>query len=428
MQLLILCIFIAGYICIVLEHKIKIDKAATALLTGILCWMVFILSGADTTSVNHLLLEQFSEISGILFFLLGAMTIVELIDAHDGFDIITRLINTGSKRKLLWIICFLSFFLSAVLDNLTTAIVMVSMIRKILDDKNDRLFFAGMIVIAANAGGAWSPIGDVTTTMLWIGGQITAGNIIAKLFLPSVFCLLVPLLAMNRYVKGGFTTPVKKTTTCSAKESSERNIIFFTGLLALLSVPVFKMVTHLPPFAGMLIALSIVWITTEIIHRNKNDEDKDSLSVSYALRKIDTPSILFFLGILLAIGALQSTGQLADMAGWLSDKLKTDNQLTLSIGILSAVVDNVPLVAATRGMFSLSQYPADSYFWELLAYATGTGGSILIIGSAAGVAAMGIEKIDFIWYLKRFSLWALLGYFAGAAVFILQHWLISNLF
>ena len=426
MQLLILFIFIAGYAAIVLEHKIKIDKAATALLTGVLCWVVFMFSGTDTSLVNHLLLDQLSEIAGILFFLLGAMTIVELVDAHDGFDIITGLITTTTKRKLLWVICIITFFLSAILDNLTTAIVMVSLVQKLLDDKNDRLFFSGMIVIAANAGGAWSPIGDVTTTMLWIGGQITAVNIILKLFLPGAVCLLVPLLAMNRFVKGVYQKPTNKNSMApNTKESFERNLIFFNGLLALLSVPVFKMITHLPPFVGMLIALSIVWITTEIIHRKKDPDEKDNLSVSYALKKIDTPSILFFLGILLAIGALQSAGQLAIMANHLSAILKTDNQLCLGIGILSAVVDNVPLVAASTGMFSLQHYPTDSYFWELLAYTTGTGGSILIIGSAAGVAAMGIEKINFVWYIKKISLWALLGYFAGAAIYMLQHYLLQ---
>lgn len=424
MQLIILLIFIAGYAAIVFEHTIKINKAASALITGALCWVVFILSGDNIELVNHMLLEQMSEIAGILFFLLGAMTIVEIIDAHDGFEIITNLINTKSKNKLLWIICIITFLLSAVLDNLTTTIVMVSLVRKIMDDKNDRLFFAGMIVIAANAGGAFSPIGDVTTTMLWIGGQITASNIITKLLLPSITCLLVPLVIVMRYVKGNFsqvTNEMKNVLT--PREKTDRTIIFWIGILSLLSVPVFKTITHLPPFIGMLIALSIVWISTEIIHRHKNDEDKDVLSVSHALRKIDTPSILFFLGILLAIGALQSTGQLTDMAVWLTTHLKTDNQITLSIGILSAVVDNVPLVAAAKAMFSLQQYPTDHYFWELLAYTTGTGGSILIIGSAAGVAAMGLERIDFIWYLKKFSLWALLGYFAGAAVYILQHYL-----
>lgn len=424
MQILILSIFIAGYAAIVLEHTIRIDKAATALLTGALCWVVFMVSATDTTLVNRLLLERLSEIAGILFFLLGAMTIVELVDAHDGFDIITNLITTTSKRKLLWIVCIISFFLSAILDNLTTAIVMVSLVQKLLNDRDDRLLFTGMIIIAANAGGAWSPIGDVTTTMLWIGGQITAVNIMLKLFVPGVTCLLVPLLAMNRFAKGTYQRPAAKNAQQpGTRESFERNLIFFTGLLAILSVPFFKMVTHLPPFVGMLIALALVWITTEIIHRDKPLPDKDHLSVSKALRKIDTASILFFLGILLAISALQSTGQLDMMAHRLSGVLKTDNQLCLGIGLLSSVVDNVPLVAASTGMFGMDQYPTDSYFWELLAYTTGTGGSILIIGSAAGVAAMGIEKISFGGYLKKFSVWAILGYFAGALVYMLQHYL-----
>ncbi len=421
----IIIIFILGYACITLEHVIKINKSATALITAGLCWTIYIFSGAPYKEVNSHLLEHLADASGILFFLLGALTIVELIDTHDGFEIITSKIITTNKRKLLWIVCILTFFLSAILDNLTTTIVMLSLVRKMISAKADRLSFAGMIIIAANAGGAWSPIGDVTTTMLWIGGQVTAPNIISKLILPSAVCLFVPLFFIARNTKGEVSKPASKVKTKTKREVFESRLILVLGLGTLLFIPVFKTITHLPPFMGMLLSLGILWAVTEIIHKNK--EDKDSFSVAAALQKIDTPSILFFLGILLAIGALQSTGQLTDMAGWLSAKVPNINLLTISIGGLSAVVDNVPLVAAAQGMFSLQQYPTDHYFWEMIAYTTGTGGSILIIGSAAGVVAMGIEKINFTWYLKRFGLWALVGYLAGAIVYILQEKLLNLL-
>lgn len=421
----IIIIFIIGYACITLEHTIGINKSAIALITAGLCWTFYIFSGTHHNEVNNQLLEHLSNASGILFFLLGAMTIVELIDTHDGFEIITSKITTTNKRKLLWIVCLITFFLSAILDNLTTTIVMLSLVRKMVAAKADRLQFAGMIIIAANAGGAWSPIGDVTTTMLWIGNQVTAANIISKLILPSVICLLIPLFFVARNMKGEVTRPASRSKPKSKREMFESKLILVLGIGTMLFVPVFKTITHLPPFIGMLFSLGILWAVTEIIHKNK--EDKDSFSVVYALQKIDTPSILFFLGILLAIGALQSTGQLTEMAGWLTSKIQNLNLLTISIGGLSAVVDNVPLVAASQGMFSLQQFPTDHYFWEMIAYTTGTGGSILIIGSAAGVIAMGIEKINFIWYLKRFGFWALTGYLAGAVVYILQEKLLHIL-
>lgn len=424
MHTAVLITFIIGYTAITLENSFKINKAAIALVTGVVCWVFYIFSVPDIHTVSHTLLIQVGDISGILFFLLGAMTIVELIDAHNGFDIITRKITTSNKRKLLWTVSTLAFFLSALLDNLTTTIVMITLIRKLISDKDTRLFFAGMIIIAANAGGAFSPIGDVTTTMLWIGGQITSIQIITKLFLPSIACLLIPLLVLNFYVKGTIERP-KDITDYTSKNKKEQQLIFFAGLLCLVFVPVFKTLTHLPPFMGMLMALGVMWIITELIHKSKNDADKDALSVAYALQKIDTPSILFFLGILLSIGAMQATGQLQQLSGWLTTHISTDTQLTTSIGLLSAVIDNVPLVAASQSMFSMQQYPADHFFWELLAYCTGTGGSILIIGSAAGVAAMGMEKINFFWYLKRFALLALLGYFAGILVYLLQHYLLG---
>ena len=419
MALLIIATFIIGYIAIAFEHSIKINKAASALITGVLCWLFYILFADNKETVVDNLLHHLGDLSQILFFLLGAMTIVELIDAHDGFEIITKRITTRSKKKLLWIIGVIAFFLSAVLDNLTTAIVMISLIRKLIGDKKDRLLFAGAVILSANAGGAWSPIGDVTTTMLWIGGQITAANIIVKLILPSLACMIIPLLAMQFLLKGEVQTPAEQFDECETNEL-HRNIVLFAGIGILLMVPVFKMLTHLPPFMGILLGLGILWIIVEILHSDKDEQDRKHYTVAYALRKIDSPSILFFLGILLAIAALESTGQLAQLAQGMNEKIRNQNLIVLLIGLLSSVVDNVPLVAASMGMYSLQQYPTDHYFWEFLAYCTGTGGSILIIGSAAGVAVMGIEKIDFIWYLKRISWLALIGYFAGAVVYILQ--------
>jgi Na+/H+ antiporter NhaD/arsenite permease-like protein len=419
---LILIIFILGYIAIAAEHFIKINKAATALVTGVLCWTVYILFSPNHDIVSEELTRHLGELSGILFFLLGAMTIVELIDTHDGFDIITTRISQTDKRKLLWIIAFITFFLSAILDNLTTTIVIISLLRKLINDKNDRLFFAGIVVVAANAGGAWSPIGDISTTMLWIGGQITAANIIIKLILPSLTCLIVPLIYLSIKLKGKIERPAFVLNSKNQILSqTQKSFVFFSGVLILVLVPVFKTVTHLPPYMGILIGLGILWIITEVIHGKKEEEDKRHLSVVHALRKIDTPSILFFLGILVSVAALQSIGLLSSLAQWLTVTLHNVNIMVISIGLFSSIIDNVPLVAAVQGMFDLNQYPPDHYFWEFLAYCTGTGGSALIIGSAAGVAAMGMEKISFFWYLKKISLLALLGYFAGAVIYILQH-------
>ena len=418
----IILVFILGYAAIAFEHTIRVNKAATALITGVLCWTIYILLSDSKDEVVGNLSHHLGELSQILFFLMGAMTIVELIDAHDGFEIITQRIHTTDRRKLLWIVGFLSFLLSAVLDNLTTTIVMISLIRKLMSDKKDRLMMAGLIVIAANAGGAWSPIGDVTTTMLWIGGQVTASNIILKLIVPSVACLLVPLLVMQIFIKGNFKKSEETFDYDDTKPTtaSQRKIVFFAGVGILLSVPIFKTVTHLPPFMGMLIGLGIMWVISEIVHSDKDEQERKHFTVSYALRKIDSPSILFFLGILLAVASLQSTGQLVKAAWWFNDHLRNQNTIAMAIGLLSSIVDNVPLVAAAMGMYDMNQFPTDHYFWEFLAYTTGTGGSVLIIGSAAGVAAMGLEKINFIWYLKRMSWLALLGFFSGAAVYILQ--------
>lgn len=419
MNTILITIFIVGYAAIAFEHTIKINKSASALLTGVLCWTVYIMFGSDAHHINEELTEHLGEMSGILFFLLGAMTIVELIDSHDGFDIITAKITTTKKTKLLWIIGTLTFFLSAALDNLTTTIVMVSLLKKLIDDKEDRLLFIGMVVVSANAGGAWSPIGDVTTTMLWIGGQITAGNIVIKLFIPSLVCLVVPMLVLTTKLKGNITRPVSnKTENKLTTTNFERNLVFFLGIGALVFVPVFKTTTHLPPFMGILFGLGILWIVTELIHSGKNDEDKSFLSVVYALRKIDVPSILFFLGILVAIASLQSTHILSDLAQYMNDTIGDLDIIVPIIGLLSAIVDNVPLVAASMGMYDLTVYPKDSHLWEFLALCAGTGGSVLIIGSAAGVAAMGMEKIDFIWYFKKIAFLALIGYFAGILCYL----------
>jgi Na+/H+ antiporter NhaD/arsenite permease-like protein len=412
---------VLGYLAIALEHQININKAASALVTGVLCWTIYILATENKELVVENLTHHLGELSQILFFLLGAMTIVELIDAHDGFEIINRRIKTKNKSKLIWIICILTFFLSAVLDNLTTTIVMISLVRKLMTDKTERLYFAGAIVIAANAGGAWSPIGDVTTTMLWIGGFITTLNIIVSVILPSLVCATIPVLIFSFIVKGQVTgSQLQSTTMPSDLSASHRQVVFYTGIGILLMVPVFKTVTHLPPFMAMLFGLGILWIILEIMHSEKDEEDRKSYTVAYALRKIDTTSILFFLGILLAVAALQSTGQLQQVAVWMNSNIGNLNVIVMSIGLLSSIVDNVPLVAAAMGMYSLQQYPVDHYFWEFLAYCTGTGGSALIIGSAAGVAAMGIEKIEFMWYLKRITWLAVLGYLAGAFTYILQ--------
>ncbi|MEW6469685.1 MAG: sodium:proton antiporter NhaD [Bacteroidota bacterium] len=426
MYYLLIIIFIIGYFAITLEHSFKINKAAIAILTGVLCWTVYILSAGTEQEAHHIsesLSHHLASISEILFFLMGAMTIVELIDAHDGFEVVTSRINTLNKVRLLWIVSLLAFFLSAVLDNLTTAIVMVSLLRKLIADKNDRLFFAGMVVIAANAGGAWSPIGDVTTTMLWIGGQISSLSIMGKLIIPSLVCILVPLAVLSFALKGAIQKPeLSEAERRISSTPAQRNIIFFTGLGALIFVPVFKTITHLPPYMGILFGLGVLWIVSELIHNQKDEEDKHSLSVVYALRKIDMPSVLFFLGILSAITALETAGHLTDLATFMDTNIGNQSVIVMSIGVLSAIVDNVPLVAAAMGMYS---FPMDHYFWEFLAYCAGTGGSILIIGSAAGVAVMGMEKIDFFWYLKRISLLALLGYIAGALVYMGQEYLRS---
>jgi Na+/H+ antiporter NhaD/arsenite permease-like protein len=425
MILFISIIFILGYTAIALEHRIRLNKAASALVAGVLCWTVYAMFTEDKEIVSENLMEHLGQVAGILFFLMGAMTIVELVDAHDGFELITEKVTTTNKKKLVWIIGLITFFLSAVLDNLTTTIVIISLLRKIIPNNKERLLFAGLVVIAANAGGAWSPIGDVTTTMLWISGQISAGNIIVKTFLASFICFAVPAFAVSMQMKGKLEKPAIKKQKLTSRPG-ERKAVFFIGIGALLFVPVFKTITHLPPYMGILLGLGIMWIVTEMIHSGKDEAEKGVLSVNHALRKIDTPSILFFLGILISVGALQSIGLLQQTAEWMTEKVGDIRLITIFIGLLSSIVDNVPLVAAAQGMYNMDQFPKDHYFWEFLAYCAGTGGSCLIIGSAAGVAAMGMEKIDFFWYLKKIAWLALIGYLSGAGAYLLEQYLFHS--
>lgn len=416
-------VFVLGYAMIATEHSIKIDKAASALLTGGLCWTLLVF-GRDSIPailqgdefIHSEILHHIGEIAEIVFFLIGAMIIVEIIDSYGGFEIVTNRIKTTNKTKLLWIICFITFFFSSLLDNLTTSIVMAALLRKLITDKKNLWFFGSMVILSANAGGAWSPIGDVTTIMLWVDGNVSAGNIVAKLFLPSLVCMVVPLIIASFMNKGDLVVPTKIQSNHEVT-TTQKSLIFWVGVISLLGVPIYKNITHLPPFLGMLISLSIMWIMTELICKNSKPEFKEKFDAAAIIRKIDFPSILFFIGILLAVASLQTAGHLGELSKILEEQFGDIYIINMLIGLLSSVVDNVPLVAGTIGMYSLDVYPMDHMFWELLAYCAGTGGSCLIIGSAAGVAIMGIMKIDFMWYFKKITLLALLGYFAGIATF-----------
>ena len=444
-------VFIIGYLLIALEHPIKIDKSATALLLGMVMWVLFIL-GADALPfvvekaaehgyaghlsdfVNAEILHHMGDVATTLFFLIGAMTIVELVDVHGGFAIITDRITSRSKKKLLWILGFVTFFLSAILDNLTTSIVMVMLLRKLVSDPKERWLYASMIIIAANAGGAWSPIGDITTIMLWVKGNISTGAVMMYVFLPSIVAMIVPLLFVTSKLNGRLTNIEAKA---EAQENhvtkKERNMLFYLGVGGLIFVPIFKTITHLPPFIGMLFSLSILWIVTEMMYNGKALDPQRQHRLPRILQRIDTPTILFFLGILMAVAVLQSTGILGDMANLLAEKVGDVNIINIVLGFLSSIVDNVPLVAAAQGMYEIIpveyaqtlapghwdlNFIQDGAFWLLLTYCAGVGGSMLIIGSAAGVVVMGLEKIDFGWYLKNISLIAALGYLAGVAVLI----------
>jgi Na+/H+ antiporter NhaD/arsenite permease-like protein len=425
-MLMIAMVFVLAYALIAFEHPLKINKAAIALVTAGLMWTVYgFICPAGVGHVSAQLTEKLAETAAIVFFLMGAMTIVEMIDGHGGFEVITSRIRAKSLTALLWIIGFIAFFLSSLLDNMTTTIVMVTLMKRLLRDHDKRLFFAGIIVIAANAGGAWTPIGDVTTTMLWIGGQITSLAIMKGLFLPSVTALVVPLAAASLFLKGPVIPPATLDAARTVPTTSfEKTLMFVLGMGALVFVPVFKAVTHLPPYLGILFALGMLWIASEILHRGKTEEEREQLTLTKALRRIDMASVIFFIGILLAVATMSANGQLPALAVWLGQHIQSQGVIVMIIGTVSAVVDNIPLVAATMGMYPLSQYPADSFIWEFLAYCAGTGGSMLIIGSAAGVAAMGIENIRFFWYVRTISLLAALGYLAGAAVYILQYGLL----
>jgi Na+/H+ antiporter NhaD/arsenite permease-like protein len=490
-------VFILGYLVIALEHPIKIDKAATALITGALCWSIYAMSPDDILhysnqdSINtiaqskqtppwlkeyltretinqsiddhydtidnivekdtlnvpvhqfpaeetpeivhhyieHSIAHTLGEVAAILFFLMCAMTIVEVVDAHEGFSIITNMIRTLSRVKLVWIVGILTFFFSAALDNLTTSIVMTALLKKLMKKKEDIWLFAGVVILAANAGGAWSPIGDVTTIMLWIDGQITSLNIISKLILPSIVCMVVPLAILSFKMKGNVERPVDMLEEVRARQQlsdpttdRERKVVFFLGVGGLLFVPIFKVITHLPPVIGMTFSLGVLWVVTELMHHSKNKEVKSTRTVVGVLRKVDTPTFLFFLGILIAVAALQSAGHLGYIAMYLNKSIGNIYIINLIIGLLSAVVDNVPLVAGAMGMYEIApagNFAVDGPFWELLAYCAGTGGSVLIIGSAAGVAVMGILNIDFIWYLRKISLLALAGYLVGVGTYYL---------
>ena len=453
MAVAILLLFAIGYLAITLEHPLRLDKTVPALLMAAGMWALLALGFFDGSlqitdgladaagnlnlfdidkgydSAKHSfkdnLLHHLGKTAEILVFLIGAMTIVEIIDLHRGFSIIKSWIKTNNKRKLLWIIAILAFILSAIIDNLTATIVLITLLRKLISDRNERLWFAGMIVIAANAGGAWSPIGDVTTTMLWIEDKVSTAGLIKNLVAPSIVCMVVPVLI------AGFLPAFRgdvKIDEGAEDENAQRLLssktMLFLGLGMIVSVPIFKTITHLPPYVGMMLALGVVWLVSEYIHPEENfdKERKHLYSPHKALSRIEMSSILFFLGILLAVGALESLvvdgmGTLRYAAEALNSSIPNQDVVVMILGGMSAVIDNVPLVAASMGMY---EFPTDDYMWHFIAYAAGTGGSMLIIGSAAGVAAMGLERIDFIWYLKKIAWLALVGYLAGSAVYILM--------
>ena len=424
MIILLTLIFIAGYVLITVEHSIKVNKTATALITGVICWATYALMGGDKEAISHQLEHHLTDSAEILFFLMGAMAVVELIDVHDGFTLITDRIASRNMKTLLWLISLLTFFMSALLDNLTTSIVMITVIRKLIRDLEDRQIMAGMIILAANSGGAWSPIGDISTTMLWIGGQISAFHIIKTMLLPSLVSLVVPLAILTRVYKPQpipaippeYQGPSRPYVTPITRR--DRRTMLSIGLGGMLFVPIFKTVTHLPPYMGMMMVLGLIWVASEVIHSDKDEAQRKKFTASYALSRIDTPSILFFLGILLAVGSLEATGVLRGLADALGRAVGNLDGIVVLIGIVSAVVDNVPIVAASMGMYDLQTYPVDSKLWTFMAYCAGTGGSLLLIGSAAGVAVMGMEKMAFGWYLRRISWLALIGYLAGAGVYL----------
>ena len=446
MTLAIVVVFIMGYLCIALESLTKVNKAPVALLMCVACWTLFMVNPSEfvlpgmpeltgnaagiLAHVGESLREHLGETAETLFFLMGAMTIVEVVDTNGGFNFVRDSIQTHSKRGLLWRIAFMTFFLSAILDNLTTSIVMIMVLRKLVADKQDRMVYAALVIIAANSGGAFSPIGDVTTIMLWIAGSITTVGVITEILVPSLVSMLVPAFIMQYMLKGKLPA-----MAASAEDSTlaftrvQRRIIFFLGVGGLMFVPIFRYLTDLPPYMGILLVLGVLWTATEIFHRRMHlGEDSMSARVIALLRKIDMGTILFFLGILMAVGCLAEIGVLTAMGRGL-DSVSGGNHYLVTgiIGVLSSIVDNVPLVAGCMGMYPIAptgDMAVDGIFWQLLAYCAGVGGSMLIIGSAAGVVVMGLEKITFGWYMKRITWVAFVGYIAG----ILTYWVERMLF
>ena len=414
--------FVLGYVGIILETLFEFNKAGIALVMSVALWVIYgsaaTATGVPVSQVLSSLSEHMGEVSEIVYFLMGAMTIVEIVDAHQGFKVVTDVIEAKDKRQLMWVLGLLTFFMSAILDNLTTTIVMVSLIKKVLRDPEDRKLFGAMTVIAANAGGAWTPIGDVTTTMLWINGQISALPTMVSLFLPSIVSTLISIGFLSQQVPAG--EPVGEPTTESSGLAPRGKLVFGSGIAGLLSVPVFKSVTGLPPYLGMLSALGVMWALTDAIHAGEGKEGRDELMAPAALRKIDTSGVLFFLGILLSVGALDAAGILTNLATAMDSAIDSEPVIATAIGAVSAIIDNVPLVAATMGMYGLDTQPLDAQLWQLIAFCAGTGGSLLVIGSAAGVALMGLEKVEFLWYAKRITLAAGAGYLGGIGTYLLQ--------
>ncbi|MBR7048705.1 MAG: sodium:proton antiporter NhaD [Prevotella sp.] len=433
----IVVVFVVGYACIALEALTKVNKAAIALLMCVCCWTLLMFAPGSyypeiaSDSVIHHIAEviehHLGDAAGTLFFLMGAMTIVEIVDSNGGFNFVRDALKTRSKRKLLWRMAFMTFFLSAILDNLTTSIVMIMVLRKLVQSRNERLIYAGAIILSANSGGAFSPIGDVTTIMLWIKGVITTQGVLTEIFIPSLVSMLIPVAILSLSLKGKFDKSQNLAkSSVSQFTKTQRNIIFWLGVGGLIFVPIFKTLTHLPPFMGILLVLGILWTTTEIFHYNTSEDDTMAKRVSDIMTKIDLSTIMFFLGILMAVAVLQEVGVLTMLGKTLDETFQGNHYLVTGIiGVLSSIVDNVPLVAGCMGMYPVQaagDLTVDGIFWQLLAYCAGVGGSILIIGSAAGVVVMGLEKITFGWYLKKISWVVFIGYIAG----IFSYWVIRT--
>lgn len=419
----LILLFIFGYAAIIFEHNLHVNKTAVAILTAIFCWTVYFHVSALPLEENLTHLKgHIADASQIIFFLMGAMAVVELIDSHNGFHLITSRLSSSSKRQMLWLVSLVTFFLSAVLDNLTTTILMVSLLRKILpnetkEEKEEKLLFCSLVVVAANAGGAWTPMGDVTTTMLWINGQISALKIVKALFVPSLISLVVPLAYFSLKMKGSFEK--KERSEESSKEAPHAKTILFLGVGSLVFVPIFKALTDLPPFMGVLAGLSLLWLVTDYVH--ERHDKREYLRVPNVFTRIDTSGMLFFLGILLAVNALETAGVLGQIAEFLQRHVGNDRAIATLIGVFSAIIDNVPLVAASMGMYPIAEFAIDHEFWHMVAYAAGTGGSMLIIGSSSGIALMGMEKIDFMTYAKKMTIPVAIGYLAGIGAYLLGH-------